>query len=226
MVKLPKSKVTKLQKRLNKNPAFTYAPIARPAAIAEFAAGPDRSQRARLRTESVMVSSQERMKGIQESTDFYVAQMDEATAKEIDHRGAMIIRFCDPGEGDLAYTNAGAVHRINMTLYDFEQASREILTQEAKQLIDFIQANGDAGTLHIHCKYGEQRSRGFVRELAYQAHREDRETKFYFFPCKDRALMLHDAPGSGSRESGRLAGMMVRLADSHVNKDPVSEETL
>lgn len=229
MVKLPKSKVSKLQKRLNTNPAFMYAPVSRPEQLSAWSKGPAErplSQRAGLHPSQPILSTQERMKNIMASNEFYVAQMDEATAREIDHRGALIIRFCDPGEYDLKYNNAGPVYRVNMTLYDFETATKEALKAEAEKLIDFIQANGDANTLHIHCKYGEQRSRGFVREMAYQAHREDRDTKFYYFMDKDRAFNLSDAPGSGSREAGRLAMLMIRHAHSHVSKDPVSEEAL
>ena len=226
MVKLPKSKVSKLQNRLNRNLQFTDAIIARPSIPSKVVEVNATSQRARLRPESSALSSMERMKKIMEGNDFYVAQMDEPTAAKIDHRGALIIRFCDPGDHDLNYKNAGGVHRVNMTLYDHETATKEVRIEEAKKLVKFLSEHGDANTLHIHCKYGEQRSRGFARELAYEAYKEDKDTKFYYFMDEHRAFNLYEASGNGSHHAGRLASLMIKHAEDFVSKDPVSEEAL
>lgn len=187
MVKLAKTKISKIQHRLNKNPSFTNQLIERPFASAE-------------------VNSLVQLK------KFYVAQMDAATAHSLDHNGAIIVRFCDPGSMDMSYRNAKAVLKIEQA---FEERARlgKDGDELVKRVVDFFKEHEDAPHIHIHCKYGEQRSVGFINGLKCSLPFSVKSYHFFKTPDGVRSQAHHLANmGNGShyhwqlgREVGELA---------------------
>ncbi len=200
MVKLAKSKVSKIQNRLNKNPAFTEKRIDRPYAQLEE-------------------------KVIGKTDTFYVAQMDAATASVLDHNGGIVIRFCDPGSMDLSYRNAQAVLKIEQEFNPDERYRRD--SDEVVELItNFLKEHPAAKHIHIHCKYGEQRSVGFVNGLSSGVAPWVKFHHFYKTPDGVRSKPYHLANmGSGSNYHMRV-GMQVASIAPLQSFGSLSEEIL
>lgn len=145
MVRLPKSKVSSLQNRLNRNPQFTDKTIQRPYT-------PTRVVEHEHASEEVPV--------------FYVGQMDAATAYAMDHKGGVIIRFCDPGSADMTYRNAKAVLKIEREATFDTRSKRKAVEEDAEKIKAFLSGLDEVPHIHVHCKYGEQRSVGFVNGIS------------------------------------------------------------
>lgn len=188
-------KISKLQMRLNKDPRFTARKIDRPGGPARPVAEiPLSGRMPKITTVAYVMKRNTR----------YIAKMSAAVAYAIDHTGAAVIRFKNTENNpSLTYRGGPAVLEIAASMDDLLEMSSADMGLLAKRISDFITEN-HSKNLHVHCKYGEQRSLGFVKGLLVVAGHQFKDYSFSF-ECEGGTLVAKDLAGQeGMLEAQRL----------------------